>query len=122
MRKNKDAGVITDDDVGKIEGIKIKEVSALTNIGIIDVFKALVQELDKDPTLEAENVTYNEKLEKDMAGAAAKEAEGQEDAAAEENKAGGPKGIAKDDAKGGGGGFWGCCGCGGRADAESDSD
>ena len=42
LKKNKDAGVITDDDVSKIEGIKIKEVSALTNIGIIDVFKALV--------------------------------------------------------------------------------
>jgi hypothetical protein len=46
LRKNRDAGVIKEDDITKLEGIKIKEVSALTNTGITDVFKAIIKELN----------------------------------------------------------------------------
>lgn len=34
LRRNKDAGIIGESDIKELEGIRIKEVSALTNNGI----------------------------------------------------------------------------------------
>ena len=48
LRKDRNAGVIKEEDIEKLNGIgvKIKEVSALTNSGVTDVFKVLVRELN----------------------------------------------------------------------------
>ena len=39
LKKNKELGVIDKNDIKQLEGIKIKEVSALQDMGIIDAFK-----------------------------------------------------------------------------------
>ena len=55
LRKRRELGVVTEKDVERLDGVKIKEASALTNSGVDDIFKALILELDKDPELEAAN-------------------------------------------------------------------
>jgi len=40
--------VIDKNDIKALEGIKIKEVSALTNQGIADAFKVLISDLNND--------------------------------------------------------------------------
>ena len=54
LRKDRNAGIIKEEDIAKLEGVKIKEVSALTNSGINDVFKVLIGELNADPALAEE--------------------------------------------------------------------
>ncbi len=48
LKKNKEAGLIDQKDIEKLGSIKIKEVSALTNNGIFDIFKILLKDLNKD--------------------------------------------------------------------------
>lgn len=62
LRKDRNAGVIREDDISNLEGIKIKEVSALTNMGIADVFKSLISDLNADPTLAKEAGKHYKKM------------------------------------------------------------
>lgn len=50
LKKNKEAGMIKQDDVKDFpaDGIKLKEISALTNTGINEVFKTLIEEMNND--------------------------------------------------------------------------
>ena len=53
LAKNKAAGSITQDDIKRIDGIKIKEVSSLTNHGISEVLKTLVTDMNNDRSIDA---------------------------------------------------------------------
>lgn len=64
LRKNLAAGVLEKADIQALDGIKIKEVSALTNQGIADAFKTLITDLQNDPVLADANIKYNEELAK----------------------------------------------------------
>lgn len=67
LRKNKEAGIIGQSDIKQLEGITIKEVSALTNHGISDVLKSLVTNLDKDTSFDEEqSIYYKNKLKEVM--------------------------------------------------------
>ena len=60
LRKNEAAGKITTDDIAALpKDIKIKEVSALTNQGIAEAFKMLVNDLNKDQVLTKEEAEYD---------------------------------------------------------------
>ena len=50
LRKNKEAGLIKQEDVKDFpaDGIKLKEVSALTNSGVTEAFKVLIEEMNND--------------------------------------------------------------------------
>lgn len=54
LRKNKDMGIIDKNDVKALDGIKIKEVSALSNHGVTEAFKQIVTELNNDPAMNKE--------------------------------------------------------------------
>ena len=45
LRKNIQAGLLEKADIQALDGIKIKEVSALTNQGIAEAFKTLIDDL-----------------------------------------------------------------------------
>jgi len=52
-------GVIDKNDIRTLEGIKIKEVSALTNQGIAEIFKVLITDLSNDQAMNKEQTRYN---------------------------------------------------------------
>ena len=54
LRKNRDMGVIESSDIKQLDGIKIREVSALTNTGICEAFKVLITDLNNDSTMTEE--------------------------------------------------------------------
>jgi GTPase involved in cell partitioning and DNA repair len=66
LRKNLAAGTLDKSDIQALDGIKIKEVSALTNQGISEAFKALIEDLQNDPVLSKENEEYNKKQAEEL--------------------------------------------------------
>ena len=52
LRRKKESGVLTAADINLLEGIKIREVSALTNLGIQEVLKLLVTDMNNDKSFD----------------------------------------------------------------------
>lgn len=88
LRKNEAAGKITTDDIAALpKDIKIKEVSALTNQGIAEAFKMLVNDLNKDQVLTKEEAEYDRmRLKRLMDAGKKKNEDGEEDEEEEEAK------------------------------------
>jgi hypothetical protein len=49
LKKKK--GVLEKSDIKKLDGIKLREVSALTNQGVQEAFKLLIHDIHHDPIL-----------------------------------------------------------------------
>jgi len=79
LRKNKEAGVIGPSDIKQLEGITIKEVSALTNHGIQDVLKTLVEALDNDHSIEDKQADHYQKKLREVRSRGKQEAQGEEE-------------------------------------------
>lgn len=115
LKKNKEAGSISKEDIEGLQGIKIKEISALTNQGIQEVFKILIDELHKDKELAKIQEDYFKKL--------ALLAKGEDDNKEEpDNAKKNEDGIKQPGVDSGGGGFWSCCGARKEEEVDDDSD
>ena len=117
-------GSITKENINELlnlfPSIKVKEVSALTNYNITEVFQQIVKDLDSDPALKIPTDNYFKDVQTKIKGNVKKQAEG-EDENGDEKQA--DPGIAKPDAKQNDGGFFGCCGArGGGAGGQSDGE
>ena len=125
LRRNKEAGIIGENDIKMLGDIRIKEVSALTNWGISEVLKLLVTDMNNDKSFDkVQEKEYNKRLldiknQGKTQGNNEDEQEADNDIGNEKEQGGT---IKHDDAKGGQG-FFSCCGP--REDefgSESDSD
>ena len=116
LKKNRDAGIIKEEDISQLDGIKIKEVSALTNQGISDVFKTLIQDLNSDVALGDENKIEYERIQQKIIEALGNQDSDEEDEVAGKKKDKTPgghgalkAGISKHNSQASGG-LWACCG------------
>lgn len=114
LKKQKEAGLISKDDVKQLEGTRIREVSSLTNQGISEAFKLLITDLDSDQVLQKEQERFE--IAKKKKTEPGEEGEGEEDTSK-------PKDIKKEGAKAKSkGGFLMCCGPRTATGEESDGD
>ena len=124
MKVNKVAGgSISKENINELLNlfptIKVKEVSALTNYNITEVFQQLVKELDSDPALKMPTKEYFEKIQNKLKGG--KQVQQNEDGDDQEEEKG--VGIVKDDSSTQReGGFFGCCGARGTGGGLGDSE
>lgn len=126
LKVNKTSGAITKNDISRLltlfPTIKVKEVSALTNYNITDVFQQLVKELDGDPALKQPTEEYFNYVKDKIKGGKKAEGGEAEEGADEGEEAKKATGIADPDKSKQDGGFFGCCGARGGGGAGSDGD